>query len=568
MRPPEKMLHRSGCKTMSRQSVNGPIDEQRLVKLYMELTGSGESAARNVFMYVSSSMESASADRQPIQPLALQPLPEAEPEVGPIALKAAPAIISLALGAWLGLGLAFSGNARPASEASNPGLSGTLTNLPPAAPAAATNSTDRLPPLRALTLAAAINLALRQNPNVRRAQQDIQAAQGIAVQTRAIALPSIGINGTFGAVQRTDVDIFEAPGFTFGTPQNWSSQLKLVQSLYEGGRMLSAIRAARLTRQQSYLQYQTVLADTVLAVQLAYDDVLLAQQQITVEQASVELLTRELADTNRRFQAGTVPRFNVLRAEVELANERPKLLSAQNNLRISKNNLANLLGLNIPHETSPNIPISLAGNLEAEPYHIDLGEALRLALQRRTELKALTKAQALRKEDLISARAGFKPRLQGYVGYDIHNSMLSQDLSYEDHGWIAGAQLSWNLFDGLLTQGRIRQASANYQRAGVDLDDMARRIELEVRTAYSNFLEARELLDTQKKVQEEADEALRLARARAEAGTGTQLDVLSAQTALTQARTTEIQALHDYAAARARLQRAVGMNVPNEPGME
>jgi outer membrane protein TolC len=79
-----------------------------------------------------------------------------------------------------------------------------------------------------------------------------------------------------------------------------------------------------------------------------------------------------------------------------------------------------------------------------------------------------------------------------------------------------------------------------------------------VRTAYSNFIEAREVLESQQSVQEEAQEALRLAEARMAAGSGTQLDVLDAQTSLTQARTTQVQALHDYAVARARLQRAMG----------
>ena len=266
----------------------------------------------------------------------------------------------------------------------------------------------------------------------------------------------------------------------------------------------------------------------------------------------------------RRFDAGTVPRFNVLRAEVELANARPHLITARHRLGIARNVLANVLGFNIPRETLAEIPLTLSGQLEAEPYDLELPRAVSLALERRTELAALRKAQALRREDLISAKAGYKPILQGYVGYDAHNSMLSQDLTDENHGWIAGAQLTWNLFDGRRTQGRILEAKANYDRAGIDLDDSARRIELEVRTAHSNFIEAREVLASQEKVLEQAEEALRLARARNEAGTGTLLDVLSAQTALTEARTTQIQALHDYAAARARLQRAVGMNTPSE----
>ena len=87
-----------------------------------------------------------------------------------------------------------------------------------------------------------------------------------------------------------------------------------------------------------------------------------------------------------------------------------------------------------------------------------------------------------------------------------------------------------------------------------------------MRTAYSTFIEAREVLESQKKVQEEAEEALRLANARADAGTGTQLDVLDAQTSLTQARTTQIQALHDYAVARARLERAIGQDTPETVG--
>jgi outer membrane protein len=206
----------------------------------------------------------------------------------------------------------------------------------------------------------------------------------------------------------------------------------------------------------------------------------------------------------------------------------------------------------------------LSDKLEAEAFDVELPRAVSQALERRTELGALRKAEALRKEDLVTARAGYKPVLQGYVGYDIHNSMLSSDLSVTDHGWIAGVQLSWNLFDGFRTQGRIKEAVANYERAGVDLDDKTRGVELEVRTAYSNFIEAREVLESEKKVVEQADEALRLAVARSEAGTGTQLDVLSAQTALTEARTTQIQALHDYEAARARLQRAIGIMVPSE----
>jgi outer membrane protein len=412
-----------------------------------------------------------------------------------------------------------------------------------------------------ISLADAVNLALTQNPNIRRAQKDLEASQGVVIQTRAIAVPKVRITGDYDAKQRSNVDIISTNGFNLGSDQNWQAQIRVVQSLYEGGRIASSLRVAKLTRQQAMLNYQTAVSDTVLDVQIGYFDVLLAEQQIIVQEASVELLSSELADTNRRFDAGTVPRFNVLRAEVELANARPKLIRARNAFRIAKNNLANLVGFNVPKETFEDIPLKLSGKLEAVPYEIEFPRAIALALERRTELGALRKSESLRREDIVNARASYKPSLQAYAGYEGHNSILEPDLNTDLHGWIAGVQMSWDIFDGGLAYGKIKQARALHEKAEVDLEDAGRRIELEVRTAFSNFREANEVLKSQEKVVEEGEEALRLAKARNEAGTATQLDVLSAQTALTEARTTQVQALHDYAVARARLERAVGASI-------
>ena len=409
-----------------------------------------------------------------------------------------------------------------------------------------------------LSLVDSVNLALRQNPGIRRAQKELEAVQGMVLQTRAIAIPKVRLSGFYTAADPNDVDIITTTNFSFGNDQNWQTQVRIVQSVYEGGRIKSALRASKLTREQSLLNYQTTVANIVLEVQTAYFDVLLGRQQVTVREASVELLNRELSDTTRRFDAGTVPRFNVLRAEVELANAQPALIRARNAERIAKNNLANLLGFDVPREALEDIPLNLSGKLEAEPYTIELSQAIASALEKRTELGALRKAEALRKEDLISARAGYKPSFQIYGGYDAHNSILTRDLTEELHGWIAGVQMSWDIFDGFRTKGRVMQARAEEEAAGIELDETGRRIELEVRTAYSNFREASEVLKSQEKVVEQAEESVRLAQSRSDAGTATQLDVLGAQTSLTESRTTQVQALHDYAVSRARLERATG----------
>ncbi len=424
---------------------------------------------------------------------------------------------------------------------------------------------------RPLSLEDCLNIAFQQNATVQESRKDLAAAHGVSIQTRAIVIPKVQAVGAYGIVEPGAVDKLEIPPnplFPGGVPvvdpgdQNWSTEIRLVQSIFEGGRMLSSLRTARLIREQALAQYQAVVADTATDVRVAYYDVLLGEKEIVVNEASVELLQRELEDSQRRFNAGTVPRFNVLRAEVELANARPKVSRARNGYRLAKNRLVNLLGYDVPRDVWEDIPLHLTGTLDAPKFEMGVPEALARAIERRPELVALRKAEELQREGVVSAKAGYLPRLQGYVGYGARKSNFSSALDDEVHGWEAGVQATWNIFDGALTRGKVAEARALLEKSEIQSADAARRIELEVRSAYSTLVESWEVMQSQAKVVEQGEEALRLARARADAGTGTQLDVLSAQTALTEARTTDVRAKREYAVALARLERAIGAYVP------
>jgi len=417
---------------------------------------------------------------------------------------------------------------------------------------------------RPLSLVDALNTALLQNAAILEAQNDLEDSHGLVVKTRAVALPQLKATGQYKYTDPDDIEAISIQNYSISTPdQNWNAGIQLVQSVYMGGRMVAAFKAADATEKQALAVYQTSVADALLNVRIAYYDVLLAAQEITVHEASVKLLEKELDDQQHRLNAGTVPKFNVLRAEVAVANERPNLIQARNSYRIAKNNLANLLGYNLPHEIWEDIPLNLTDDFDATPYQINLPEAIQQALTRRTELLALRKNMELQQLNIVNAKAGYKPTVSVFAGYDWHNAQYTQPvtLDHDFDGWNAGAQLSWNIFDGALTYGKVKQAQAQFDKSKTVLDDQARQIELQVRTAYSDFIQARETLDSQQKVQEEADEALREAKQRAEAGTGTQLDVLDAETSLTQARTTQIQALHDYSTARAKFDRAIGSDL-------
>ncbi|MGB7749004.1 MAG: TolC family protein [Verrucomicrobiia bacterium] len=419
---------------------------------------------------------------------------------------------------------------------------------------------------RPLSLADCLNIALQQNATILKAKNDLDAQYGVVVQTRAIALPQLQATGQYKDTDPNAIENF--PGIGSTPDQNWNAGLQIVQSIYQGGKLTAAVRAAKVTQEQALAQYQATLADTLLVVRLAYYDILLAAEQITVNEASVNLLQKELDDQQRRYDAGTVPHFNVLRAKVSVANARPPLIQAQNNYRIAKNNLSNLLGYNLPREIWENIPLNLTDTLDAAPYEINLSDALQEALAKRPELVALRKTEELQKLNIINAKSGYKPNLQLFAGYNWFNAQFTPpvEIDHDINGWNAGAQVSWDIFDGMLTHGKVIQAKALYEKSKTAVDEEARNIELEVRTTYSDFLEAQEVLESQKTVQAEAEESLREANARADAGTGTQLDVLDAENSLTQARSTQVQALHDYDAARARFERAIGKTIIQKPG--
>jgi outer membrane protein TolC len=135
---------------------------------------------------------------------------------------------------------------------------------------------------------------------------------------------------------------------------------------------------------------------------------------------------------------------------------------------------------------------------------------------------------------------------------------VTNSFSDSQDGWLVGVQSQWNIFDGRATAGRVTQARSVLEQTKLTLTEAQLGVEVEVRRAYSQWQQATELADASTKVVEQAEEAVRLANARYSAGTGTQLDVLSAQVDLTTSRTNQLQAYYAYNVAVASLRKAMG----------
>ena len=422
-----------------------------------------------------------------------------------------------------------------------------------------TRDRDEAPKFRALTLEKAVSIALKQNPEIRKALHEIERTRGQVLEVRAQALPHVTANGSYS---QQDPKLLQGSGsssFSQGSGASFSSQdkswritVEARQLIYSGGQVKAAVKIAKLTEDASYYMLRETVTQVIANVRTQFSTVLLDRDLITVSEESIQLLTDQLKDQQNRFAAGTVPRFNVLQAEVALANARPDLIRARNNHLIARLQLAKTLAFDA------NQSVDVIGDLRANPTEVDLSAALTSARQHRAVLKAQRNTIASEEQQISVAAAGYKPQLSADVGYEVTSSRNSTDLSKTANGWYLGVTGTWNIFDGLQTKGRVDQARARLASATVSLADSIQQVELEVQKAYAAVNQARELIASQTKVVEQSDEALRLAKERLSAGAGTQLDVLSAQVARTQSRTTQKQALADYNVAIAEFDRATG----------
>ncbi|MEO6848276.1 MAG: TolC family protein [Chthoniobacterales bacterium] len=434
------------------------------------------------------------------------------------------------------------------------------------------------PKLPNMTLNDSIAFALKNNVDILNSIQQIRNTSGQFIQVFSQAMPNVQITTSYvtqaqqlanpsGSNNNGPATLNLGNGIVLTIPQQsnfvqdtaWNIQIKGTQMIFNGA-VLAGIRAAKYSEDLTFYSLRQVI-DTVIAnVKISFYQVVLNRALIVAQEQSVDLLAQQLKDQQNRYDAGTVPRFNVLQAEVALANAKPPLISAQNNYRISQYQLIKLLGYNYTRTNVGQITFNVVGDLVYKKKVVSLDSSIILAIIRSPFLKAQRENILAQAANVSAALAGYLPSFNAISGYEFENNPTSSDLGSLVSGWFWGIQGSWNIIDGGLTYGKVKSAKAILMQAKNTYDDSLRQVVLNVQEAVSNLQNARETIDSQVASVTQAAEALRLSRERLDAGAGTQLDVLNAQVQLLQSQTTELQARYNYIAAYAQYEQALSLD--------
>jgi outer membrane protein len=449
------------------------------------------------------------------------------------------------------------------------------------------------------TLDQAILTALQRNPTLLNAEQEIKRTRGVIIQVRAQALPQITANANFqwtdphltaarilGNTSTTtggttpsaaaaslmeglpsQVSDFQAPlarpSATPGVTNVETSDISYAISvtgtqLIFNGTTFNQIRGTFFQRDSAYFAFRNVLDSLIATVKTQFYQIIVNRELLKVNEENVHLLEAQLKDQQNRFEAGTVPRFNVLQADVQLHNQIPQVITAQNNLRISKLQLAKTLGIYFQPRRGESPPLEVVGEMPYNPRTINLADAIEMGKERRPFLKQ-ARANVLNQLQQVRAAAGqYLPTITTTGGGEWVSDPINSSWHDISKGWTALVQGSLPIWDSGAIAGQVIQQRALFSEAKITYDDDVRQVELEIQTAYSNLQQNEELVKSQEKNVELADEALRLAKARLDAGAGVQLDVLNATVQLLTAQSTRLQALFGYNSSLAEFDRSTG----------
>lgn len=440
---------------------------------------------------------------------------------------------------------------------------------------------QRNPGVADMTINDAVQIALRQNPEILNAIQQIRLTRGQLIEVVAQIIPQIGISSgytqTADTLQRrsssgpTRISI---PNTSGGAPtvleirppsaasqnQAWNIRFQATQLIFNGGATISGIQAGDAAYQSAFFSLRSTIDQIINQIITQFYQVVLNRALIVAQQQNVALLEQQVKDQQNRYDAGTVPRFNVLQAEVALANAKPPLIAAENAYRVSLYQMVKLLGMDYPQGHPSEVPFNIVGTLDYNPQKVDTDESIRIAIARNPALKA-QRMNILSTAAVVNAQyAGYLPTINANVGWEIQNDTNSSDLTDNLTGWFFGATGTWNIWDGGETYGRVAQAKAQLMQSKNTYDNAVRAVVLDVQEAISNLRQAKETIESQTASVVQATEALRLARERLDAGAGTQLDVLNAQVQLLQAQTNVLQARYNYISAMSSYDKALSLD--------
>jgi outer membrane factor, OMF family len=339
---------------------------------------------------------------------------------------------------------------------------------------------------------------------------------------------------------------------------SFSGSLSLNYDIFTSGQRPASIRAAEAALKSTEQAYQTQLQQVRLDVANDYFDLQQADELVRIARQTVTNAEENLRVTQAREAQGVGTRFEVLQAEVALADRRQQLIQAENQQQTSRRQLAQRLSFPDTITPTASDPVGIIGE-----WSPSLEESIVRALQGRTELAQVLEQRQIAQQNRRVALGSLGPQLAFNANVELADDLIDSNLGAFGYG--VGAEASKTIFDGGSAKAIAKEQQLNASIAETQFASFKQLIRFQVEQNYYTLRSSRERIVTTRCAIEQAQQGLNLAKLRRDYGVGTSLEVSDATTDLAQAENNYLSAIVDYNRALAALQRFVASQSPPQP---
>ncbi|WP_339609333.1 TolC family protein [uncultured Planktosalinus sp.] len=401
----------------------------------------------------------------------------------------------------------------------------------------------------------ALSGALENNRNLKISEQEFLQARANYRQTNAVFLPNISASHTgftttnplmaFGS--KLNQEILTQNDFNpvlLNNPErtdNFATKFEIQQPLINIDGIFQR-QAAKSNMQATQLQGQRTQDYILLEVEKAYMQLQLAHKAVNVLEKALEAAQENQKLATNSFKQGYLQRSDVLAVEVRLSEVQNQLQQAKSNVQ----NASDYLSLLMSEETytiwKP------TDTLEAT----ELASLQNTSLnENRSDIQAMALATDAYAKMNKADQMAFLPRLNAFGSYELYDSELFQGNA---NGYLVGAQLSWDLFQGGKRFGKAQKSKAELEQSRLELDQYKAQSQMEINKAQRQVNDLLEQLKRSKLAVEQSEEALRIRTNRFEQGLEKTTELLQSETQFAQKQLEYLQTVFEYNFAKAYLE--------------
>lgn len=424
-----------------------------------------------------------------------------------------------------------------------------------------------------LSLDSAVQRALSLGEEMRSAHAGVLGAEGQIREAFAGALPQITgslvytrqfasiFSGAVGPDADTSGILKLFKNTPFGAANAWNFQIQATQLLFAGGKVGAGLAGARALRDRAADQEAETAADVAFAVTRAYWNAASAGRVADIAAANLAQARDHERQTRFLHQAGMRAEYDLLRAQVDAANQEPIVVSARSEQDLALRELRRLV--NLPAE-QPLILTDIVLDENATLPVVQDDSIAGLEGSGRAVLTAAAAGVRMQEQAVRIARADRWPMLSIATTFSeqaFPRGLMPATDQFR-RGWSGEVKLSFPIFLGFRTSGTIARARADLARAEAERDQVREQVALDVAQARAEVRRTQSLLGARRETVRLAARTTYLANLRYSQGLANELEVSDARVLALRAQVNQVQATRDYLVALAQLQRAVGRPLP------